>query len=294
MAVEGESHGADYVCMAEDSEEERRHPVFFAASHQQQDSAAAAAAALHYSRRGWSARIDELTARLDVLGSLFFLIGSVLFYPSLEDSCAAQAPCLRVGAALFVLGSALFWVGASVALQRARRARARAARGKQSPGAEASNVGAYVDALLSFAADGAFTIGSVYFLPCVWRVSAPCNLYLALTRQVRLALSCACSCHLSCQQLRRGCRHRPPRRVVLHAWVSGAMSSAAQRPPQPRAMPAFLRYRLSLLPRVMLLLYPHAQPPPPRLFFFVCAAIILQVVRVLGAASACDSQRVGG
>ena len=140
-------------------------------------TAAAKAAAAQYSRRGWSAMVDEFTARLDVLGSSLFLVGSVLFYPSIEQSCSPN--CQTPAAALFVVGSLLFWVGAAVALHRARRTRARAAfasrANRRSDGGWRTQLGAltngvtsaHADAMLSFVADGMFTVGSIYFFPCV-------------------------------------------------------------------------------------------------------------------------------
>ena len=100
--------------------------------------------------------VDRAVAAMDLLGSALFVAGSALFYPALEHSCAAACPCQRAAAALFVAGSALFWAGAAVGLRRLAVvgwASAAAAR--------------RTDALLGFGADGAFTVGSVYFFPSV-------------------------------------------------------------------------------------------------------------------------------
>jgi hypothetical protein len=103
-----------------------------------------------------SASVDRAVASMDLLGSALFVAGSVLFYPALEHSCAAACPCQRVAAALFVVGSALFWAGAVVGLRRLAAA-----------GWASSAAAHRADALLCFGADGAFTVGSVFFFPSV-------------------------------------------------------------------------------------------------------------------------------
>ena len=61
--------------------------------------------------RAQSVRII-LFALLDVVGSLMFVAGCVLYYPAYEDSCPEDWACIMIGAELFVVGSGLFMIGA--------------------------------------------------------------------------------------------------------------------------------------------------------------------------------------
>ena len=91
----------------------------------------------------------------DFAGSLFFVAGSVLFYPALAGSCSAQWPCIKIGATLYICGSSLFWLAAADGLRRARAL----------PFAEQGP--ALAQAALPFVCATCFVAGSVFFLPAI-------------------------------------------------------------------------------------------------------------------------------
>jgi hypothetical protein len=107
--------------------------------------------------RAQSVRII-LFALLDVVGSLMFVAGCVLYYPAYEDSCPEDWACIMIGAELFVVGSGLFMIGAGSNLYHdcwtaggvGRRRRLKP------PG---------MKPVFDFAADLCFVLGSFFFMP---------------------------------------------------------------------------------------------------------------------------------
>jgi hypothetical protein len=89
------------------------------------------------------------------VGSLFFVAGSVLFYPALAGRCSAHWPCIMIAATLFICGSSLFWVVVADGLRRARAL----------PFVEQGS--ALAQAALPFACATCFVAGSVFFLPAI-------------------------------------------------------------------------------------------------------------------------------